>query len=90
MSDLISRSALIKNFKMSGILDSEDDMWVYSYAILMIESTPTVEAIPKEKLDEIVEKLEEEKVCVYNEYLEESVDMVFLDEAIEIVKGESK
>ena len=46
MMDLISRSALIENFKKSGIVDSEDDAWVYSFAIAMIESTPTVDAVP--------------------------------------------
>ena len=46
MGDLISRSALIENFKKSGIVDSEDDAWVYSFAIAMIESTPTVDAVP--------------------------------------------
>ena len=46
MNDLISRSALIENFKKSGIVDSEDDAWVYSFAIAMIESTPIVDAVP--------------------------------------------
>ena len=46
MGDLISRSALIENFKKSGIVDSEDDAWVYSFAIAMIESTPIVDAVP--------------------------------------------
>ena len=46
MMDLISRSALIENFKKSGIVDSEDDAWVYSFAIAMIESTPIVDAVP--------------------------------------------
>lgn len=46
MGDLTSRSALIENFKKSGIVDSEDDAWVYSFAIAMIESTPIVDAVP--------------------------------------------
>ena len=46
MSDLISKSALIEKFKNSGILDSVDDAWVYSFAIAIIESTPTVESKP--------------------------------------------
>lgn len=61
MGDLISRSALIENFKKSGIVDSEDDAWVYSFAIAMIESTPTVDAVPvvhgEWKVDEDVQKV---------------------------------
>lgn len=46
MDELIRRGALIKNLKNSGIVDSEEDAWVYSFVIAAIEETPIVDAVP--------------------------------------------
>lgn len=40
----------------------------------------------RKPMQEIVERLEDAKVCIVDDYTEEYEDMVFLEEAIEIVK----
>jgi hypothetical protein len=60
MSDLISRSALIEEF-VEATNKGTSELWHITGIKAFIENAPTVEAIPKAKLDEIVEKLEELK-----------------------------
>lgn len=40
----------------------------------------------RKPMQEIVERLEEAKVCIVDDYTEEYEDMVFLEEAIEIIE----
>ena len=69
MSDLISRSALLDDMKNELEKATKEDLQedeckaILTSAIALksfVDRQPTVEAIPKEKLDEIVEKLEKE------------------------------
>ena len=53
MDELIRIGALIKNLKNSGIVDSEEDAWVYSFVIAAIQETPTVDAVPVEEIKNI-------------------------------------
>ena len=77
MSDLISRSAFIEYAKERLDICCDD-------LIGMIIEQPTVEAIPKEKLQEIVDRLEEQRFDYYEELEIDIVDGI--DQAIEIVK----
>lgn len=62
MDKLIRRGEFIKNIENSGIVDSEDDAWVYSFVIAAIEETPTVDAVPVVHAEWIEHKWAEE-VC---------------------------
>lgn len=63
MSDLISRSALIERIKSRkrAFWDCESIDDEYGEILYIVNKQPTVESIPKEKLQEIVERLEEIK-----------------------------
>lgn len=97
MGDLISRSALMKylrDYKWEFALRSD-----FSKAIEMVDAQPTVESIPKEKVLEIVERLEEIQRDEYSaraEYVQgmSGISVAHCDGAIyvlskviEIVKG---
>lgn len=92
MSDLISRSALLKKMDefYDKLVEKCQNTPNHAEAFCMIDTLiveqSTVESIPKEKLQEICERLEDEKVLLFNDYTEEYEYIVFLDEAIEIIK----
>lgn len=84
MSDLISRSALIerlwehhKGIKVNAecYTDAEEVADEICNCVSFIDEQPTVEAIPKEKLDEIVERLEEKAESLLEEYIESGNSM---------------
>lgn len=54
----------------------------YSELLGCIENAPTAYDVKK-----VVEQLEREKVAIIDDYTEEYEDMVFLEEAIEIVRN---
>lgn len=106
MSDLISKSALLDDMKnelekaMKEELQEDECKAILTSAIALksfVNRQPTVEAIPKEKLDEICEKLEGEKdpikllkpswMCREERILRHKGYCEGLDYAIEIVKG---
>lgn len=99
MSDLISRSAVLEMFekyKFGAINSDVEREYIKETIPLLVNSIPTVEAIPKEKLQEIVERLEEKKKNICGSYNWEtpvlerpSCKVAFnngICEAIEIVK----
>lgn len=90
MSDLISRSVLldIVENKYRDIVAGAYPFNIVAYELSeIIKEQPTVEAIPKEKLDEIVERLEEIKQPIPNDWGENVGSTIDSDRAIEIVKG---
>ena len=106
ISDLISRSALLDDMKnelekaLNEGLEEDECEEILTSALtlkIFVNRQPTVEAIPKEKLDEICEKLEGEKdpikllkpswMCREERILRHKGYCEGLDYAIEIVKG---
>ena len=99
MSDLISRSVLLEDMKkelekaVNSEDISEDECKVLLTSALALKSfvnrQPTVEALPKEKLQEIVERLEE-KLVFYKEKQKEAYedkDWDDFDRYIDINRG---
>lgn len=94
MSDLISRSAVIdiihKEIQRTTSWVEHDTQINIKFAI---EELPTVEAIPKERLDEIVERLEEKRTCSdygtcnHCQMRWCPLELLYADEVIEIMKG---
>lgn len=87
--DLISRSALLEKLEELIEYDTFD---IYKEEPLINISWETLEDIISNQpiaydVDRVVEELDKEKVFMIDEYTEEHEAVVFLDEAIEIVRG---
>lgn len=87
MSDLIDKRPLLMwlrdyQFENYAGVGHEKEYNFIENLIKGIENEPTVEAIPKDKLDEIVEQLKNISVLIYGEF-----NVLGLERAIEIVKG---
>lgn len=85
MSDLISRSALLEEF-VEATNKGSSKLWHITGIKAFIENQPTVEAIPKSKLDEIVEQLKGSKIVVSSIVNVSSYNLA-IRRAINIVKG---
>ena len=88
MSDLISRSALIEriNSRKRAFWDCESIDDEYGEILYIVNKQPTVKSIPKEKLQEIVEGLEDAKDGFSGGSLQEYWYRKAMTDALSIVK----